>query len=271
MKGLNIAEILDLIRGSAIIHTRAYNAKKPMHPESNFAQLYELVRKLAEKNITDPIPVNPLGIGQRNASVERLYKHAWQERLRKTPGVNRPNLVEPPWFPTGTRVRVLLKSLAHTSCIGVGKQEKKEIGNNPAVVHGFECSASGRVPMKASWAWQQTPDNTAGGFLRPWTLTPKKILCLDGQPEAVYGRRFPSTMAIALVGCVPDRPAQRWGVLRNRIVNMASKLCLTSVTTPNGEHEVQVHTANCSEAPEQDFAVERIDEYVGEWGTLQTQ
>ena len=39
MRGLSIAQILEIIRGSFIIHTRAYNAKKPMHPDSNFARL----------------------------------------------------------------------------------------------------------------------------------------------------------------------------------------------------------------------------------------
>lgn len=129
MRGLSISQILELIRGSFIIHTRAYNAKKPMHPESNFARLYELAREGALKNLTAPVPMNPAGIGRRSPEVEESYRAAWSQRQALTPGVMRSNAVEPPWYPPKPRSRVLVRVKGASACLTL--ERKSELPFQP--------------------------------------------------------------------------------------------------------------------------------------------
>lgn len=75
MKGLAINEILELIRGTFIIHTRAYNAKKPMDPDSNFYRLYSLFRKGALQNVSEPAPA--MKLGKRTEEEEKEFTLIW--------------------------------------------------------------------------------------------------------------------------------------------------------------------------------------------------
>jgi hypothetical protein len=253
---------------SAIIHTRAYNAKKPMHPESNFKRIYDVVREGADRKLSAAIPVNPHGIGRRNATEEGMFQAAWAIRLQQTPGVNRANLVEPPWYPPKPRSRVLIK-LAPTAansqsgrCIGSGREIDKNLGGNPPIESGIKCFEVTGGSQRASWAWHPHVGNQPGGYLRPWALRPKKLLCLDGD-ATVYGKRLPKGVAAALVVCNPERPSQRWVFVRDRLVNMATRLCMAVTATGSN-----ITMESCGTAPQQHFAMPQLPDKATEWGTL---
>ena len=44
IRNWSLDDVLELIRGAFVLHTRGYNAKKPLHPESNFAKLYKIAK-----------------------------------------------------------------------------------------------------------------------------------------------------------------------------------------------------------------------------------
>ena len=122
--GLSIQEVLQLLRGTFIIHTRAYNAKKPMAKDSNFWQLYVLFREGAEKEIAEPVPAFPLG--HLNEHDQTFYDRTWAKRMSQSSDVNRYNMVEPPWYPTSKpRTRVSLQSVALETCLASKKKGGK--------------------------------------------------------------------------------------------------------------------------------------------------
>ena len=50
-----IEDVLELIRGAFVLHTRGYNVPKPLEPTSNFARLYTHVRQGAEQKLARPV------------------------------------------------------------------------------------------------------------------------------------------------------------------------------------------------------------------------
>lgn len=222
MRGLNITEELELLRGSFIIHTRAYNANKPLGVRSNFHRLYLLFRAGAEKGLSQSVPAMPLG--RRTPAEEEHYSLIWAKRMTLTGDVNKFNVVEPPWYPRGPRQRVqvlLTNTLGGSSpvCMGYFMKEMKDLGMNFPV--GTFPSCSSRM-----WAWNPGTVPGEGGYLRPWIRTPKKVLCMDGNPKSAYGRRAPAGVQVATVVCNPTRRSQKWLHALGRLINMESKLCL---------------------------------------------
>ena len=218
MRGLNIAEELELIRGSFIIHTRAYNAAKPLGKRSNFYRLYELFKKGALLN--DPTPRSAMPLGPRTAEEEVDFDRIWNARLKLTPRVNQANVVEPPWYPPGDRKRVLI-SLGKPmgGSLGVHQKVDRNLGGNGHL--GYFADSN---PMRA---WVFTPGLAGeGGHFRPWDARPAKILCLDGAAQEAYGPKAPSGVEVAVAVCNPKRRSQRWLFAVGRLVNVESKLCL---------------------------------------------
>jgi hypothetical protein len=221
MRGLTIQEELELIRGSFIIHTRAYNAAKPLGERSNFYRLYELFREGREANIPDPVPAMPLG--QRSAAEEAEFDRIWTARLALTPRVNQRNVVEPPWYPKPyptsprSRVRIQLKDIPDAG-LGMHNQVERNLGGNGPVgyIKGSQLQ---------TWAWNPGPPGQ-GGHFRPWIARPPKVLCLDGDAQEAYGSRAPPGVVVAAVVCNPTRRSQKWLFAVDRIVNVDSKLCL---------------------------------------------
>ena len=218
MRGLNIAEELELIRGSFIIHTRAYNAPKPLGERSNFYRLYQLFKKGASLN--DPMPISAMPLGPRTATEEVEFDRIWKARLKLTPRVNQANVVEPPWYPTGERKRVLITlGKPVGGSLGLHQKVERTLGGNGQLGYFADSSA-----MRA-WVWN--PGRAGeGGHFRPWDSRPAKILCMDGAAQDAYGPKAPSGVEVAVAVCNPARRSQRWLHAVGRIVNVESKLCL---------------------------------------------
>lgn len=117
IKGIELNDLFQLLRGTFIIHTRAYNAKKPMHPTSNFARLYKHFHEGAAQNLTEAVPAMPLG--RRTPAEEVAFAASWEARQMTASMVNKLNSVEPPWFPAKPRMRLKFESEA---IVGWGKK-----------------------------------------------------------------------------------------------------------------------------------------------------
>jgi hypothetical protein len=240
MRGLNITELLEIIRGTFIIHTRAYNANKPLGFRSNFFRLYELFRKGAERG--EPQAISAMPLGKRSQAEETEYDRIWAQRLTLTGVVNRPNVVEPPWYPRSSpRFRVaLIPKLQPAHVLAMGRQKIKDLGQSFMVLLG---SSHQTTATQRYWAWNPGPD---GGYLRPWHPRPEKIYCLDGDPKGAYGPRAPEEVAVAVVVCTQKRRSQRWIHAAGRLVNVDSKLCLQLPKDAGNPHGMEL--APCSVA-----------------------
>ena len=252
--GLSIQEILQLLRGTFIIHTRAYNAKKPMDKNSNFYQLYQLFRAGAEKE--DPNPVPAFTLGRLGAEEQAFYNKTWAKRLSQSSDVNRWNMIEPPWYPAKPRSRVALESVALGTCLAGKKKGLNELGKNPPVDVAGNCPDPDEVKYsRPTWAWNPGTDGT-GGHLRPWSIRGlARPLCLDGDMKSAYGRRAPHRMDVGLVGCTPERRSQKWVFVLGRLLNMDSKLCLQAVRLSKSDDRM---SAPWREAGDKDTALEMV-------------
>jgi hypothetical protein len=238
MNALTIEEVIELLRGTFIIHTRAYNAKKPMSPKSNFWQLYTIFRAGAELNMDSPQPIYKLG--KRTAAEEVEFDRVWARRQRTTSQVNFYNNIEPAWYPKGVRTRVGLKSKSIGKCLAGQKKGFNELGRNPPVDAVGRCAqATEKQYGRSTWAWNPGHDGT-GGYLRPWSVRGiARPLCLDGDAQSGYGRRTPVGMQVTLVGCSPIRRSQQWFYVLGRFVNAKSKECLTARRVADGDERLQ--------------------------------
>lgn len=219
MRGLNIHEELELIRGSFIIHTRAYNAAKPLGLKSNFYRLYQLFQNGAAQNISKPVPAMPLG--PRTAAEEADFDRIWKTRIGLTPRVNQANVVEPPWYPPLAGRQRVMVTLANSLGGSIGMRSKVERGLGGNARLGYFSDTSAR----RSWAYNPGVPGE-GGYLRPWDARPARILCLDGNAQDAYGPKAPAGEEVAVVTCNPNRRSQRWLHAVGRLVNVDSKLCL---------------------------------------------
>lgn len=243
----NIQGILELLRGTFIIHTRAYNAKKPMAKNSNFWQLYMHFREGANKEIAESVPASPLG--KRTEAEAKEFEQTWAARLKISSDVNKYNMIEPPWYPVGFRMRVVFKSAALGTCLGGQKKPYNDLGRNPSIDAVAPCPKNQNEEkyVRASWAWNPGTDGT-GGHLRPWSPRgAARPLCLDGDAKSAYGRRTPVGMVAALVGCTPERRSQRWAFVSNRLMNMDTKLCLQATHAPEGDMRLTHQTRTAEE------------------------
>jgi hypothetical protein len=237
--GSDVHGILELMRGTFIIHTRAYNAKKPMDLKSNFWQLYLHFREGANRNIEASVPATP--IGKRTPAEQVNFDQIWKARMAVSSDVNKYNMIEPPWYPTGVRTRVSFQSSALNTCLAGQKKGWNDLGRNPPVDAVGNCpdqqEGDGKY-ARSAWAWNPGTDGT-GGHLRPWSPRgAARPLCLDANAESAFGKRSPFGMHVVLVGCNPIRRSQRWVFEQGRLVNMESKLCLRATRAPKGDRRI---------------------------------
>ena len=132
-----------------------------------------------------------------------------------------------------------------------------------------KCPQSpGAHSVKYSWAFHPEVPGGPGGFIRPWVLRPKKLLCLDGAPEEVFGRRLPDFTTVALVVCDRTRAGQRWLHSKGRLVNYATRKCLDTFKLPKFQYKIDLQADECTDREEQDFEMVTLDDVEGDFGLL---
>lgn len=174
---------LDLIRGTFVLHTRGYNAAKPLNPESNFAQLY--ARAATGAALQDPAPQALVKLGSRDGAEQAAYNKVYA-RLR-------PTSVEPPFMPKPPWKLVQLKSILGD---GSTSGRPKEVGclyaeRSPGTYGPLKdlevkrgCADAKLLEAEGvdlpknierhTWMW-----HADSGYIRPAIREPGRIYCLD--------------------------------------------------------------------------------------------
>ena len=91
-RGLDIEDALEMIRGAFVLHTRGYNAAKPLNKDSGFAKLYARAELLAARDGPSPSGLYR-ALGQRTAKERTHFQQLVNNRG--------PNVVEPTFLPRG--------------------------------------------------------------------------------------------------------------------------------------------------------------------------
>ena len=93
IRNWSLDDVLELIRGAFVLHTRGYNAIKPLHPESNFAKLYKIAKDGAARQNDAPVAIIKTAV--RTPDDESHYA-TLHKRLKPT-HVDPPFQPAPPW------------------------------------------------------------------------------------------------------------------------------------------------------------------------------
>lgn len=201
--------MLELIRGAFVLHTRGYNAKKPLNPKSNFAQLYDRAKIGAEKKINAAVPLIP--------TTARTPDE--QESYQKIYGRLKPALVEPPFQPAPpwklfqlqSKTDAALCLFAERSPGSYGKLSTAEIKSSCA---NDEVLASEPTPLskaheRQTWMWYN-----GSGHIRPAIREPGRVYCLDSEPYGLRGSAKDYTGPPMVNVCSPVRDGQIWQLLQ---------------------------------------------------------
>eukprot|EP00041_Stephanoeca_diplocostata_P023501 m.578799 g.578799 ORF g.578799 m.578799 type:complete len:763 (+) comp22309_c0_seq5:142-2430(+) len=203
-RGWTLDQVLEMIRGAFVLHTRGYNAKKPLHPESNFYQLYARAKAGALRNISDPVPL--VNTGKRSAAEDTAYAKLYA-RLRQTS-------VEPPFLPTPPWVLIQLQSPLVRKCLFAARSPGTYGKLSPAEVKGMcatddvlKTQENGLPKSHEQQTWQWHMET---GYIRPAIREPGRIYCLDAIPVTRDVAHDNPPMANV---CHPGRPGQLWDIL----------------------------------------------------------
>jgi len=204
MTGWTFDEVLDMIRGAFVLHTRGYNARKPLSKRSNFAKLYGLVREGAAKRIDEPIPV--VKISPRTPDEQRRYNETYS-RLR-------PIQVEPPFIPAPPWTLVQLENALTKKCLFAERSPGMYGRLMPAQAMG-KCATStvlsqldetlSKVHERQTWQW-----HGHSGHVRPAIREPGRIYCLDAFAVIKNVRRNGPPGPPMVNVCHPERSSQVW-------------------------------------------------------------
>ena len=237
IRNWNLDEVLELIRGAFVLHTRGYNARKPLPEDSNFGRLYARAKRGAALKDDSPRPL--VRVGARNATEQAGYNKIYA-RLR-------PTMVEPPFMPAAPWVLLQLKTLKQgakeESCVYAerspgtyGHLSQLEISPRCASDSILEADQPllGKMHERHTWMWHPKT-----GHIRPAIREPGRIYCLDG--ELAFGRGSADVPMVNI--CNPTRESQRWTLTKAssssggkghesvRVQNTKSSKCVEAVMT----------------------------------------
>lgn len=143
-------ETLDFIRGSFVLHTRAYGADKPINPDSNFGRLYRAAAASAARGLSAPISL--VKIEPRTRSEAELFaanfaRHGYDA-----------NSVDPSFVPTGRKQYVMLRPTAREfrgRCIDALRSIKGQMfGGNPELRVMGDCKRTEKkFNESVVWIW----------------------------------------------------------------------------------------------------------------------
>jgi hypothetical protein len=187
-------ETMEFIRGAFVLHTRAYNADKPINPRSNYGMLYHRAKIEASKRKSDPSDLVPLP--PRNL----LTKSALLQKRGDTVDV-----VDPGFIPRGPLEFVLLKTDAG-NCIDARRGVRGQtFGGFPELSATGDCAKAQKSKFNETvvFMWQ-----SKWGYLRPAHREPGRVLCVDALPLNIYpplARNNNWTSSPQMITCNPNR------------------------------------------------------------------
>lgn len=192
MRDFAIDEIAQFIRGAFVLHTRAYNADKPINPKSNYGRLYSLAAKGAASSLevsSDLVPLKP-----RN-------REQFEDILRRRG--NEVNVVDPAFIPRGDKNFVLLKSASTGNCVDARRGVKGEtFGGFPTLQATGNCAKT-QKKFNETVVYMWYPE---WGYLRPAHREPGRILCVDAMAYTIYPPKdITWTVAPQMITCKADR------------------------------------------------------------------
>jgi hypothetical protein len=208
MRDFNIGEISQLIRGAFILHTRAYNADKPIHPKSNYGRLYALAAAGAAAGHDESADLVPLPPRNRTELEDILHRRG-----------DNVNVVDPAFIPRGAKQFVLLKSAATGQCVDAVRGVKGEtFGGFPTLQAGGNCAkAQTKFNETVVFLWY-----SEWGYLRPAHREPGRVLCVDALSYNIYPPKDVTwKVTPQMITCKSNRPSQQWtfdvkhGVMKN--------------------------------------------------------
>ena len=196
MRDFTIYEIAEFIRGAFTLHTRAYNADKPINPSSNYGRLYALAREGASKKETASRSLVLLPPRDAFKKAALLQKRG-----------DAVNVVDPGFVPTGTKEFVLLSSAAiHGRCVDARRGVKgQSFGGFPTLQLTGNCDkAQKKFNETVVFIWQQTAGT---GYLRPAHREPGRVLCIDALPISIFpiAKEDHWNLAPQMITCNPSR------------------------------------------------------------------
>ena len=134
MRDFSIQEILEFIRGAFVLHTRAYNAEKPINPRSNYGRLYKMAADGAGSQISVPIVATSARTEKEVAQMADLFER------RGEPD----KIVDPAYIPRGRRENVIIASQMYRgACVNAARYVKGEMyGGLPELQATGNCDAA---------------------------------------------------------------------------------------------------------------------------------
>eukprot|EP00041_Stephanoeca_diplocostata_P024867 m.640383 g.640383 ORF g.640383 m.640383 type:complete len:665 (-) comp22621_c0_seq1:127-2121(-) len=246
--GGSLEDSLEMIRGAFVLHTRGYNAAKPLTPASNYGRLYhgmrEKVKQIAQTqdwsaHTTEHAGIKHLfrNIGPRNSSERQAFQRAVQARG--------PNVIEPTFVPSGNKSYMRIKSLRFRGqCLTAARPVS--MGDSPEL-RIQECTKRDDIDLWLyHWIYSETEDDAAalsnGGFSASGYLRPAskklgggmwgRIMCAAGLP---WHSHDTWDGAPSLLVCDPQNPSMRWRVRHDsgQIENVGMGTCVQAVNVSN--------------------------------------
>ena len=189
-----IDETLELIRGAFVLHSRAYNAKKPLNSNSGFAKLYARAATLAAANRPEPTPIvkiAPRDPEEKAAYVELLNRRGQDANLVRATACPSPSAlallnptprkVDPAFIPAGPRHFVLLEAAEprfKNLCLDAERNlPGQSFGGHPELRAAGDCAAALKQRMKVGKTSVQTVFiwHPLDGYVRPAHAEPGKV------------------------------------------------------------------------------------------------
>ena len=197
MRDFNVYEIAEFIRGAFTLHTRAYNADKPIHPKSNYGRLYKLAREGAAREEPGAAPL--VRLEPRDAAKKKALLQRRGDAV---------NVVDPGFVPPGAKEYVLLSIDKH--CVDAPRGVKgQSFGGFPTLQLTGNCEKAQQKKFNETVVYIWQPEH---GYLRPAHREPGRVLCIDAMPISIFPVAKDSfwNLAPQMISCKPDRPSQQW-------------------------------------------------------------
>ena len=213
MRDFNVFEITEFIRGAFTLHTRAYNADKPINPKSNYGRLYKLAREGAARAESGPAPL--VRLEPRDAEKKKALLQRRGDAV---------NVVDPGFVPPGAKEYVLLS--IEGRCVDAPRGVKgQSFGGFPTLQLTGNCEKAQQKKFNETVVYIWQPEH---GYLRPAHREPGRVLCIDARSISIFPVAKDSfwNLAPQMITCKPDRPSQQWahdpqtGNMRNPITGL---------------------------------------------------
>eukprot|EP00040_Diaphanoeca_grandis_P003765 m.25830 g.25830 ORF g.25830 m.25830 type:complete len:718 (+) comp15181_c0_seq2:313-2466(+) len=205
IRNWELDEVLELIRGAFVLHTRGYNARKPLHPKSNFAKLYALAKEGAEKK--DPTPIALIPTKARTPQEQEKYESIYARM--------KPTHVEPPFQPPPPWKLIQLQTVQDEELCLFAERSAGSYGKLSTAEAVTKCANEDELKTlsnpfpkyyeRHTWQWHYE-----SGYIRPAIREPGRVYCLDSEPIGlnIHVSEYHGSPMVNV--CNPTRGGQKW-------------------------------------------------------------